>query len=127
MSLLSDTQILRKIRKCGNRYSKRLFMGVFARDGLPEKIADYPCSLIINTDTKNLPGKHWVAIFVSSYKEGEYFDSFGHEPPQDVAIWMNKVTLKWKQINSKLLQNPLSVSCGKFVLFFVNEFIFGHG
>ena len=121
MSLLTDSQLVRKMRKCGNQYSKRLFIGVFARDSLPKGINSYPCSLIINTDTKNLPGKHWVSIYISGYKEGEYFDSFGHEPSQDIAIWLNKFTVKWKKVNTSVLQNPLSVTCGHFVLFYINE------
>ena len=121
MSSLADNQLVRKMRKCGNQYSKRLFIGVFPRDALPKGIVSYPCSLIINTDTKNLPGKHWVAVYISSYKEGEYFDSFGREPSQDIALWLNKFTIKWKKVNSVILQNPLSTSCGQFVLFYVNE------
>ena len=88
---------------------------------MPKGINSYPCSLIINTDTKNLPGKHWVSIYISGYKEGEYFDSFGHEPSQDIAIWLNKFTNKWKKVNVSVLQNPLSVTCGHFVLFYINE------
>ena len=121
MSLLSDYQLTRQMKNCGNHYSKRIFLGVFPRDCLPKSVPNYPCTLIINTDTKNLPGKHWVAIYISSYKEGEYFDSFGHEPPQDIAIWLNRFSLKWKKVNVSLLQNPLSVQCGHFVLFYVNE------
>ena len=121
MSLLADNELVRKMKKCGNQYSKQLFIGVFPRDALPKGIVIYPCSLIINTDTKNLPGKHWVSIYISSYKEGEYFDSFGREPSQDIALWLNKFTIKWKKVNSAILQNPLSTSCGQFVLFYVNE------
>lgn len=121
MSLLSNIQLRNKMRSCSNHYSKRHFLGVFSRDSLPKKVDNYPCTLIINTDTKNLPGKHWIAIYISSFKEGEFFDSFGCEPPQDVALWMNKFTNKWKKLNSVRLQNPLSTTCGKFVLLFVNE------
>ena len=121
MSLLSDKQLVRKMRSCGNKYSKSIFIGVFARDNLPKSLPKYPCSLIINTDTKNLPGKHWVSIYISSYKEGEYFDSFGEEPSQDIALWLNKFTVKWKKINVNILQNPLSITCGFFVLFYANE------
>lgn len=121
MNLLSNIQLRNKIRSHSHPYSKRLFLGVFSRDSLPTKVANYPCTLIINTDTKNLPGKHWVAIYISSFKEGEYFDSFGCEPPQDVALWMNKFTIKWNKLHSVRLQNPLSTACGKYVLFFVNE------
>ena len=109
------------MEKCGNQYSKHLFIGVFLRDALPKAIVSYPCSLMINTDTKNLPGKHWVSIYISSYKEGEYFDSFDRKPSQDVALWLNKFTIKWKKINSVILQDPLSVTCGHFVLFYINE------
>ena len=121
MNLLSDKQLMRKMSHCGHPYSKRLFIGVFPRDCLPKRIPHYPCSLIINTDTKNLPGKHWVSIFISSYKVGEYFDSFGHEPPQDIARWLNKFTLNWNRVNYIFIQNPFSTTCGQFVLYFVNE------
>lgn len=121
MNLLTDRQLARKMNNCGNQFSKRLFIGVFPRDCLPKSVPRYPCSLIINTDTKNLPGKHWVSIYISGYKEGEYFDSFGQEPSQDIAIWLNKFTHKWKKVNTTFLQNPLATTCGHFVLFYINE------
>ena len=121
MNLLSDQQLVRKMRRCGIHYSKNMFVGVFARDLLPTKLDYYPCTLIINTDTKNLPGKHWVAIYINGYKEGEYFDSFGHAPSEDIALWLNRFTLKWRRVNTSTLQNPLSVNCGQFVLYFIHE------
>lgn len=121
MSLLSDKDISKKIRKFAHPYSRKLFLGVFSRDELPAMIPHYPCSLIINTDTKNLPGKHWVAIYISSFREGEYFDSFGQQPSEYVGKWLNQFTLYWKVVNKYPLQNALSLYCGSYALYFINE------
>ena len=55
-----------------------------------------PHALIINTDSKNLPGKHWVAIYITENGQGEVMDT--HR-------WIN---------NKYLIQPPKSDSCGQF-------------
>lgn len=120
MSLLTNHDILR-FMEFAHPHCKDVFLDVFARNELPISIPFYPCSLIINTDTNNLPGKHWIAIYVTKNKEAEYFDSL-HQPPfHDVALWMNKFSWKWKRITSYRIQSTLSLQCGGYVLYYVNE------
>ena len=121
MSYLSNNELVKWMKRRSHRYSKSLFLDVYARDNLPDRIPFYPCALIINTDSSNLPGKHWVAVYVSAYKVAEYFDSFDQPPPHDIALWMNKFSWDWKKVTLYPLQNPASSLCGAYVLYFVNE------
>ena len=119
MSLLSNQDIL-DIMQYAYPLSKRVFLNVYARNELPFSIPHYPCSLIINTDTNNLPGKHWTAIYVTKFKSAEYFDSL-NQPPLDIALWMNKFSWKWKRMPAYPIQSSLSLQCGRYVLYYVNE------
>jgi len=58
----------------------RAFKGVYSVDTLP---APPPDGLIVcNLDAAHRPGSHWVAIYIVSTGEGEYFDSLGHQLPK---------------------------------------------
>lgn len=120
MSYLNDEDIRRKMKR-GHYYSRKIFLDVYARDELPTSIPSYPCSLIINTDTINLPGKHWIAVFVNRYKVAEYFDSLNQPPLHDVSLWMNKFSWTVKKVTSFPLQSERSLMCGGYVLYFVIE------
>ncbi len=110
------------MKKHGHVVSRSIFLNVFSRRNLPSQIKSYPTSLIINTDTINLPGKHWVAIYINKRRRGEYFDSFGRPPSTIIASWLNRYCLHWSSTNTnKVIQNPLSYLCGAYVLFYVNE------
>ena len=67
-----------------------------------------PHALIINTDSENLPGKHWVAIYLTENGQGEVMDSYGILPPTNVQRWLTMHTQRW--INNKYLSD----SCGQF-------------
>jgi len=58
----------------------KTFLGAFPKDKLPK--TRKPCGLIINTDSSNNPGEHWVAIYTDN-NCSEYFDSFGLPPLQE--------------------------------------------
>lgn len=46
---------------------------------------------VLNTDTYDNGGKHWVSLFVDIInKKFEYFDSVGRPPFKDVIMWMEK-------------------------------------
>jgi len=120
MSNLSNIEILRKMRKA-HPYSKTIFLNVFSRDNLPDSIPFYPCSLIINTDTNNLPGKHWIAVYINRYKVAEYFDSLNQPRLHDIALWMNRFSWTVRKVTSFPLQSNTSLMCGGYVLYFVNE------
>ena len=121
MSYLSNEELNKWMKRRSHRYSKSLFLDVYARDNLPDRIPFYPCTVIINTDSSNLRGKHWVAVYVSAYKVAEYFDSLDQPAPHDIALWMNKFSWDWKKVTPFCLQNPASTLCGGYVLYFVNE------
>ena len=105
-----------------NYLSKRLphtFRGVYSCNELsvsPKALGwpnQPPHALIINTDTSNLPGQHWIAIYVTADNRGEVMDSYGLLPPTTVQRWLNRHTRQWIA-NNRLIQPPNSDSCGQF-------------
>ena len=57
------------------------WLGVFARDELPDMTSEIrPLCLILNTDPKNQPGTHWLALYAAVAGGIELFDSFGFSP-----------------------------------------------
>ena len=57
------------------------WLGVFARDELPDLNREIrPWCLILNTDPKDQPGTHWLALYAPSARRIELFDSFGFSP-----------------------------------------------
>ena len=85
------------------------FQGVYSIDTLP----DTPRLLISNTDPSDKPGTHWIAISVDSERRGEYFDSFGRQPPAVFEDYMNKHCISWSY-NAKQLQSVVSSFCGAY-------------
>ena len=56
------------------------FLGVLACDQLPERpVQKLPASLIINMHSSDLPGEHWLAVYISEDCVGWFFDSFGNK------------------------------------------------
>ena len=105
---MDTNEIDRFVRKeCGGN-----FQGVFSADTLPKK----PRLLICNTDPSNLPGTHWIAIFVDS-RRGEYFDSFGRKPSDSFEDYMNDNCTDWTY-NTRQLQSITSSYCGFYCCFY---------
>ena len=63
----TSIQLKRWMRKLRN------FRGVFALDEMPHLLSGEH-NLIVNLDTRNLPGSHWVAIHIQ-HANAYYFDS----------------------------------------------------
>ena len=84
-----------------NKVTKDSFIGVFSSDTLPSyaQTGYY----VVNLDTSQQPGSHWIAIKISKNKcKNEYFDSYGLGPPT-VCF---KRFMKYNYIyNSKRLQH----------------------
>lgn len=96
-------------------------IGVFPADHLPEHVKNTPCGFIVNTDPSFLPGKHWVAFFVSSAYHGEFFDSYGHEPLFYNQYFMDFFTRNNLRLtyNNTRLQSEFSNVCGQYSLLFL--------
>lgn len=105
------------------RYAKQLnipnFRNVYMRDNLPKKPYKYE-SAIINLDSSNGSGTHWVG-----YKKEDnrvtYFDSFGNLPPCPELIKYFKIGNPNIEIeyNYRRQQGFDSVICGHRCLSFL--------
>ena len=108
------------VRTFANPATKQAFLGVFAVDHLPRTIVpeQLPILLIMNTNTSNLPGQHWKAIYISKEGIGEIFDSLALPISLRLEQWMNNFCKKWT-LSKITLQNPLAPTCGGYVLYYV--------
>ena len=108
--------------------SSPYFIGVYSRDQLPpppQQQCQLPVTLIVNTDTSNLDGVHWVTIFINKCRRGEYFDSFAQYPPNQIAIWLNRYTINWNCIlqpsHQQAIQHPFTNVCGSYAVYFARQ------
>jgi len=91
------------------RHGKR-FDGVFSSDRLPSQ----PRLLVSNTDPSDMPGEHWIAIYVDyGGRYGEYFDSLGRRPTDAFERYMDEHCREWT-FNCKQLQSITSRFCGHY-------------
>ena len=104
------------------------FIGVFPRDRLPMSAIVYhqlPITLIVNTDTSNLRGRHWVAVYVNEQRYGEYFDSLAQPIPKHISLWLSRFTNQWKYVLRPFIDPPIqsiySQTCGAFAFYFVHQ------
>jgi hypothetical protein len=114
---MNNLEILHFMRTYPNN-----FLGVFALNDLPkEHKRKYPYAFILNTDTRNLGGQHWIAVYVDRSGRGEVFDSFGQSPPQRLAWWLSdRVGTRWR-FNKKPYQFLFSSLCGAYCILFLRE------
>lgn len=121
MDSLQLTRIL-----TSNPYTQKSFYGVFPCDMLPrKKLLQRPLSLVINTHPHNLPGEHWLAIYLTEEKTGEFFDSYGHPPdhplfPKTIMSFLRKNVYK-TVFQGRPVQAPDSVVCGYHCVFFLQQ------
>ena len=105
-----------------SEYAKRLgiehFRGVFMRDTLP-KIPHHKECGILNLNTSQQPGSHWVAY----YKDGKrriYFDSFGQISPMELQRYLKPKVERGKRViqrNRNIVQHINTHVCGHLCLF----------
>lgn len=88
------------------------------RDKLPKKINLNECG-IVNLDSNNGPGTHWVA-YKKRNNQLIYFDSFGDlQPPKElIAYFGNDCRIHY---NHNAYQSYNSVKCGHLCLSFLYE------
>lgn len=118
MNWLSNKTLNVKVRKNATTKTQNAFQGVYSINKLPTSIPHRPFLAIVNTHTHNLPGEHWLAIYIDENKNGELFDSLSLPVSNNLIHWLNGFTVKWKT-NKRSFQHPLSAACGAFVLYFI--------
>lgn len=106
------------------RYADRVklphFRGVFMRDTLPQ--AGGPCECgIVNLNTSQQPGSHWVCYYIKNGQQRIYFDSFGQITPIEIQKYM-KTKHEFDnddeviQRNTDIVQSINSKECGHLCL-----------
>ena len=101
---------------------RRYFRGVFPCDRLPTNVdPGIPHTFIINLDTHDQPGTHWVALYITSYGHAVYFDSFGVPPfiySIQAFISRNSRTMV---SNAVVIQSLTTQTCGFYCIFFITQ------
>lgn len=100
-----------------NPVTKKIFIGTFPSDHNLPLPSWYPYALVYNTDPGHMPGSHWVAVYVETPENVDYFDSFGMPPSGEIARWLSKFP-KVRRLNFPV-QPDLSILCGYYCLFFI--------
>ena len=123
-----------------NKWTRKQFLGCFAADQLPSKFDKFPCCLIINLDTINKPGSHWVAAYIKNYSKCYYFDSYGplnclnpaYIKPKPYCISGPNFTIydfsnyfKSVTTNKSIYQSIISSNCGHFCIYFIYSMCIG--
>ena len=97
----------------GKKYV-RGFIGVFALDRIPKHVGKPPKSFIVNTDTHQLPGRHWIAV---SYERGGIvyaFDPLGVYYPHTLVHALHRGAPSRRVIyNYTMYQRPWERNCGQ--------------
>jgi hypothetical protein len=115
-----DTLTINKLLK-----NVSCYIGTFSRDALP-KTMKLNSSLIVNTDTSDKPGEHWIAICKNIDGTGEYFDSYGLPPlHKELIVFMFQNFSEGWTYNTVPLQCLDCVTCGHYCVVFVKLKCFG--
>ena len=91
MSWLSNQELEQAIVRFGDVNVCHAFHGVYPMNQLPH-VVEPPTFIIVNTDVHNLPGKHWIVLFVDKNFCGEVFDSLASPLCNTVIRFMNQHT-----------------------------------
>lgn len=125
MSWLSGQEIEHAIRTYADEETRHAFYGVCSMDQLPFAVPHYPFFMIVNTQSHNLPGAHWVSVFIDKNRRGEVFDSLALPLRQPLMRWINQFARSMTR-NHLTYQHPLSDSCGAFAIYFVFHRLHSH-
>lgn len=98
----------------GRRILNGNFIGVFPLDKLPPLSSiRSPSSFILNTQTANLPGQHWIAVAVLN-RRIYVFDPLGaHSYPHYLVHYLHKDLKRRVIYNTRVIQNPMTNTCGQ--------------
>lgn len=99
---------------------KSLFIGTYTADKLPKRIKTYQFA-ILNTDSSEGGGLHWYCLYKYSSSSLEIFDSLGinTEKKEFISHNFKFPNIKEVEYNTTQFQKNDSISCGKFVLYFI--------
>jgi hypothetical protein len=95
------------------------FVGTFARDEIPYKVG-LGSFLVVNTDSSEKPGEHWIALAVNKDGSGEYFDSYGLLPLHiEFADFLFRNCPNGWNYNKVPLQCLECITCGHYCVVYI--------
>ena len=101
------------------------FIGCYAENEVDSLcFGALPCFLIVNLDSSNMRGSHWIAIGIFRYKI-EIFDSLGFDllnwprVPNKLLMFLRKMAISKRVRISKRFQSSESIICGLYAIFYV--------
>lgn len=95
------------------------FVGTFPCDRIPIVIKR-PAYFVINTDSHDKPGEHWVCMILKPNETGEYFDSFGLPPlVEHIKYYLDYTCPKGWCYNTVTLQGLTSFCCGQYCIIYL--------
>lgn len=100
------------------QHCKHSFQGVFGSENY--ELSKIPCFLVLNTQSSNQTGLHWIAMYINS-EMCEFFDPLGHPPSYYHKDWENllqKFSSRYAY-SSRCLQDPASDTCGHYCVYYV--------
>ena len=116
------------------RYVRELridnFRGVFMRDTLPKVAYRKECG-IVNFNTSEQVGSHWVCYFKDGMNQRIYFDSFGQVTLHEIQKYL-KTKNEYKtekaviQRNTDIIQRVNTHVCGHLCLFVLTSLMREH-
>ena len=95
---------------------KKQFLGCFPIDKMPNLNKNE--SIIINTDSHDEEGTHWMGLKITSKNVCLFFDSFGEPPNKNI---INNLSKQFRKLvySSIQMQNVFSNKCGEFSMQFI--------
>lgn len=95
----------------------RNFIGVFPSDKIPPLSSiQSNSSMIVNNQTYNLPGQHWLAILIRQHSI-IVFDPLGPNfYPHHLVNYLHSDVNRKVHYSLKRIQNPLVNNCGQLCL-----------
>ena len=101
------------------------FIGCYAENELEHfTVHSFPCFLIVNLDSSDMVGSHWIALGIFKTKL-EIFDSLGFQLlkwpriPCSLLKFLHRMTASRKLKVLKRIQSKKSNLCGYFSIFYV--------
>ena len=94
----------------------KMFYGVYPVKKIPN-LRSQPAPIFCNTDTSNKRGEHWIVLYITKNRRGEYFDSFGRCPFEHLKILLDENCAEWI-CNDRYIQSVISKFCGPYCIFY---------
>lgn len=106
-----------QLNRLGKAWFGYRYLGTFPLDRVPHHfIKDAKLvHFIINTQTSNLPGQHWVAVSICN-NTAYIFDSFGQPPPALLVKQLKKRGITKIYYSKKQVQPFNTIICGQLAI-----------